>query len=536
MAVTGVTDRRAESVNNGPNQRRGVAQRGSRNLVLAAMIFAVAMSFIDQTIVSIAAPQIQSHLGLSSAGIQWAINAYLLSLAALFALGGRVADMFGHARVCVIGVVIFAASSTLCGLTPTGGIAETWLIVFRAVQGAGGALMFPAALAVVVQTFEVSQRGRALAIFFGIAGGLTAIGPILGGVLTEWTWRAIFWINIPVAIVALVLIAISRPQTEHQRSTMDFRGLALICSGVALSVLGLQQATTWGWSNPATTGSIVVGSLILVAFFFVEQRTASPLMNVGIFKLASFSFDNAVLFISMIVFIPLFFFASEYAQISLELSAQNAGVVLLYFFLGFMVGSQVGGRMLDRVGVRRPAISGCFLCAAGLWLWAHKMTDLHLSAQVWWIVLAGLGMGLMLSPTSTDAVSRAGRLSYGEATGITQTIRNYAASLGFAVLGTVLIDQFRSQLTSGFVALGVPLAKAVSAAESIADTHRSTISITDPHLVPLAFAHATATVFTVMAIVMAVAGVVGVFGLPRGLLSHVTPDVPDVTAVEPSAT
>ncbi len=143
----------------------------SRIFVLAAMIFAVAMTFIDQTIVSIAALTIQHELGLSTTGVQWAINAYLLSLAALFAFGGRLADTRGHRKMVVLGVILFAAASAMCGLTPKGGIAEAWLVTFRVVQGAGGAIMFPAALAIVVQTFELRQRGRALALFFGIAGG-----------------------------------------------------------------------------------------------------------------------------------------------------------------------------------------------------------------------------------------------------------------------------------------------------------------------------------------------------------------------------
>ena len=194
---------------------------GNKSLVLTAMIFAVAMTFIDQTIVSIAAPTVQHDLGLSSSGMQWAVNAYLLALAALFALGGRLADTVGHRTMVVTGVIIFAASSALCGLTPRGGAAEAWLVTFRAVQGVGGAFMFPAAIAIVVATFDLGSRGRALALFFGIAGGLTAIGPIAGGYLIQWTWRAIFWINVPVAIIALVLIAISKPgpSTVPRRST-----------------------------------------------------------------------------------------------------------------------------------------------------------------------------------------------------------------------------------------------------------------------------------------------------------------------------
>jgi MFS family permease len=182
----------------------------NKNLVLAAMVFAVAMTFIDQTIVAIAIPNIQKELSLSATGSQWVINGYLLSLSALFAFGGKLGDVLGRRRMVVLGVIGFAVSSACCGFTPKGSIAEIWMIAFRAVQGATAALMFPAAVGIVVASFPLRERGRAMAIFFGISGGLTAIGPISGGYLTQWTWRSIFWINIPVAIIALLLIWSSR--------------------------------------------------------------------------------------------------------------------------------------------------------------------------------------------------------------------------------------------------------------------------------------------------------------------------------------
>ncbi len=150
----------------------------------------------------------------------------------------------------MIGVIVFVGASALCGLTPTGSVAEAWIVTFRVVQGVGGALMFPAALAIVVNTFPLRERGKALAIFFGIAGGLTAVGPILGGYLTQWTWRAIFWVNIPVALIALVLIAVSKPKTQYKRAPIDYRGAVLIAAGIGLSIFGLQQSVLWSWSNP----------------------------------------------------------------------------------------------------------------------------------------------------------------------------------------------------------------------------------------------------------------------------------------------
>jgi EmrB/QacA subfamily drug resistance transporter len=493
--------------------------RQSRNLILAAMIFAVAMTFIDQTIVSIAAPEVQKELGLSNTGVQWAVNAYLLSLAALFAFGGRLADTVGHRKMVTLGVVVFAAASAMCGLTPKGSLAEAWIVTFRVVQGAGGAIMFPAALAIVVQTFALRERGRALAIFFGIAGGLTSIGPILGGYLTQWTWRAIFWVNIPVAVVALVLIVLSKPSTVHKPARMDYRGLLLIASGVALSVFGFQQSSVWGWSNPATAACIAAGAALLVAFYFVELRTPSPLMEVHIFRIRAFFVENLVLGIAMLVFIPVFFFASEYAQIALGKTPSEAGLYLLYFFLGFVLAAQIGGRMLDRVGAKRPVVLGCALAAVGFWLWAGKVTELSFSSQQVYIILAGAGMGFMLGPASTDAVNRASRLSYGEATGITQTVRNYAASLGLAILGTILVSQLHSRVTASLIAKGVPGASARAIADKVSqaqDEHGASPGAI-PHFVRLDFAYATRSVLYVMAAIMVAATVAAVLGLRRGL-------------------
>jgi EmrB/QacA subfamily drug resistance transporter len=502
----------------------------SKNLILAAMIFAVAMTFIDQTIVSIAVPQLQRELGLSSTGVQWAVNAYILSLAALFAFGGRLADTVGHRTMVVLGVVIFAVASALCGLTPKGGLAEAWIVTFRVVQGAGGAIMFPAALGIVVQTYELRERGKALATFFGIASGLTALGPILGGYLTQWTWRAIFWVNVPVALIALALIAISKPTTVHERAKMDYKGLALIVPGVALSVFGFQQSSIWGWSNPGTALCVAGGIVLLVAFGLVELRTEPPLIQMGIFRIRAFLVENLVLAISMLVFVPMFFFASEYAQIALGKTASQAGLYLLYFFIGFAVAAQIGGRMLDRVGAKRPVVIGCVVAAVGFGLWANQVTKLSFGSQIWDVIVAGAGMGLMLGPASTDAVNRASTLTYGAATGITQTVRNYAASLGLAILGTVLVGQVRTHVVSSLVAQGLSRPQALVEASKFSQSQGGSNSIAAiPPFFRLDFAEATRTILDAMAVIMAAAAVVAFVGLKRGLQQESSPA--DVEAV-----
>jgi EmrB/QacA subfamily drug resistance transporter len=492
------------------------ARGSSRTLVLTAMIFAVAMTFIDQTIVSVAAPTLQSELGLSNTGVQWAINAYLLALAALFAFGGRLADTVGHRRMVVIGIVIFALASAMCGLTPSGSLAEGWLIAFRAVQGAGGALMYPAALAIVVETFPFGERGRALALFFGIAGGLTAVGPALGGYLVVWTWRAIFWINIPIAIIALVLTHLSRPTSTPRPAPMDYRGLALIASGIGLSVFGFQESAQLGWTNPITGLSIALGALLLVVFVRVELRTEYPLMEVRIFRDRTFLVENIILLVVLMAFVPVFFFASEYAQISLAERASKASLTLLYFFIGFVVAAQIGGRMLDRGGAKRPVVLGSALAAVAFALWAQRVADLEIGQQVWCIILAGAGMGLVLGQANTDALNRAHPTAYGEATGITQTVRNYGASLGLAILGTILVTVLRNDLTSSLIEQGVPSAQAHHLASSVL-SHGQGSGGTTPLFVRIDFANATHAVLWVMAVLMAVAGVVGLVGLRRGV-------------------
>jgi predicted MFS family arabinose efflux permease len=325
-----------------------------------------------------------------------------------------------------------------------------------------------------------------------------------------------------------VLIAISKPVTEHRPARMDYRGLVLIVAGVGLSVFGLQQSSIWGWGNPAIEVCIVAGLLILGVFVAVERRTASPLMNVHIFANRAFAVENVILFIAMMAFIPVFFFVSLYGQIALAEKATTASLLILYFFLGFVVCAQIGGRMLDRTGAKRPVVLGCVLAALGFALWAGKATDLHPGAQVIYIVMAGAGMGLMLGQANTDAVNRASRYSYGEATGITQTVRNYGASVGFAILGTVLISEFRSAITSSLTARGLSGPAAAAQAAKIAELQGGSGNPTAiPQFIRADFAGATHDVLIGMAVIMGLAALVALRGLKRGRQEDTETAAPD---------
>ena len=438
--------------------------RAGKYLVLTAMIFSVSMLFVDQTIVAIAIPKIQSGLSLSATGSQWVINGYLLALAALFALGGKITDVVGHRRMVIVGVIGFAGASALCGAAPTGKSGEWWLIVFRVVQGAFGAVLFPAALAIVVNAFEPGERGKALAIFFGITGGLTSVGPIAGSFLLQWTWRSIFWINVPIALIALVLTLRADPADERRRVPIDWRGTVLVSAGMGLAVLGLQQAGQWGWTSATTWACIAAGVALLAVFVVFELRIADPLIDLRIFAHRGFVADNVVLFFVCTCFVPLFFFASVYAQVVLGDNAGKAGLYILIFFLGFAGASQIGGRILDRRGARPAAVVGGAVATVGFVLWADQLPHATLGTQWYWIVMAGAGIGLVLTPVSTDAINRAPRGSYGEVTGVTQTVRYLASSLGLAVLGSILISENRSNVVSSLTGQGIPRTEATRVA------------------------------------------------------------------------
>ncbi|MFC7933205.1 MFS transporter [Streptomyces cinereoruber] len=446
------------------------ASRAPRQkLALAAMLFAVSMTFIDQTIVSIAAPNITAELGLSASGMQWVVNAYLLSLAAFFALGGRLSDILGHRRIMLTGTLLFVVSSVLCGCVPSGDFSLTWLIVFRATQGLGAALMFPAALAVVVAVFPVDRRGRALALFFGLSGALTALGPLLGGWLTAWTWRAIFWVNVPVAVVAIVLTVLARIPESRRRERLDVVGAVLVAVGMGLGVLGFQQASSWGWGSVATWACIIGGAVVLMLFYAYERRTPQPLIDFDVFRDRAFTIDSLVLFFAMLAFVPVFFFASVYAQVSLSASPNQAALFLLYFFIGFGIASQWGGKILDKRGARPAMKIGCALGAVGFYLWAQKLTDLSMHDQWPYAAMAGAGIGFLLAPASTDAVNRSIGASYGEVTGITQTVRNYAAAIGMAVFSTVLAHVSADRITDTLTGRGLPPAEAEATAGQVAE-------------------------------------------------------------------
>jgi EmrB/QacA subfamily drug resistance transporter len=411
-----------------------------RYRVLWPLVPAMAMVMIDFTIVSISATTIQRDVGLTETGEQWLVTAYALSTAAFVALGGRLGDVFGHRRIVVVGIVVFAGSSLLCGLVPDTGIAEPWLIVFRVLQGVGGGLLIPSTTVLVLDAFPPEERGKGLSVFFIVAGLFTAIGPIAGAYLTEfWTWRAIFWINVPVAILALTELYFVKLADVKHPARIDLRGAFLIVAGMGLTVLGIQQSTVWGWGDPATIGSIAAGVLILIAFVLVERGTEDPLIDVRAMAAnRPFAVDNVLTFLIFGPWLAVFFFGSVYFQVAAHQPPTEAGFSILTMFYSFFAASRIGGGLMDRSGAKLPVLAGFLLGTIGMIVWAQELDSLTRSGTLLGMLITGAGFGLVLSPLNTDALNRLPDEIRGQGSGITQTFRNFGSALGMAVMGTII--------------------------------------------------------------------------------------------------
>src|SRR4051795_7041521 len=271
------------------------------------MCFALFMIMLDNTVVNVALPSIQKDLGASISGLEWTINGYTLSFAGLLATGGRLGDIFGRRLMFLIGVVIFALSSATAGFAPD----ETSLVVSRVVQGIGAALMMPGTLSIITDAFPAHERGKAMGTWAGVSALALAIGPVLGGFLTEHvSWRAIFYINIPVAIgaVAASLFAVRESRDTSVGSDVDYPGVAVLTIGLTALVLALVEGNSWGWGSPQIVGLLVVAVIGLVAFVLVELHGEAPMVQFEFFRSRSFLGANSVAFIVSFAMLAMFFF------------------------------------------------------------------------------------------------------------------------------------------------------------------------------------------------------------------------------------
>ena len=423
--------------------------------VLIAMTGSLSMVLLDQTVVSVALPSIQRDLDLSQTQLQWVVNAYLLAIAALVAVGGRLSDMVDRVKVFLLGVVVFAATSALAGVA----IDEAWILIARGIQGVGAALMIPASAALVVNAFPVEGRGRAMGIYAGVSMIFLSLGPLVGGLLTEWTWRAVFWINVPVAIVTVLTTLAARPDGRVRGGQrLDVPGLVALVLGLVAVVLALMQSSVWGWGDPLTWGLLLAGGVLLVLFLLLEPRVRQPLVELRLFRDRNFAADNATLFCIQFGLIGLTVFGAIYVQDILRFSAIEAGLSLLALTLPLLVVAPRAGGLYDRLGPRLLVGAGAAL-VAGSFLWCGALLD-RLSYP--WLVpgyiVMGVGIGLVMGPTNTDAMNTAPRALRGQASGVVQTVRQVGGTIGLAIMGTIVVNVQHSKLDDFLVGHGASAA------------------------------------------------------------------------------
>jgi EmrB/QacA subfamily drug resistance transporter len=407
-------------------------------VVLVLICFAQFMVILDATIVNVALPSIQRDLHLTEGSLQWIVNAYTLVFGGFLLLGGRAGDLLGRKRLFLIGLVIFTGASLLDGLANSEGV----LIGARSLQGLGAALISPAALSIIATTFkEGSERAKALGVWAAIAIGGSAVGLVLGGVLTQYfSWPWIFFVNVPVGIVTFVLSSRLIPESRDERveRNYDIAGAITVTGGLMSLVYAIVDAQQAGWGSVKTLGFFALAAAMLVAFVVIELRTKAPLVRLSIFRIRSLLTANIAMFLAMSGMFAMFFFNTLYIQRVLGFGPLKAGVAFLPFSAGIMVSAGLASQFAPRLGVRPVAAVGFILSTAGLILLTQlPVHGSYLTNVLPSILLSSLGMGAVFMPLTLIATTGLEDADQGLASGLFNTSQQIGGALGLAILSTL---------------------------------------------------------------------------------------------------
>ncbi|HYA68776.1 MAG TPA: MFS transporter [Acidimicrobiales bacterium] len=434
-----------------------------RHMGLALVVICVAqlMVVLDASIVNIALPSIQRALRFSAADLIWVINGYTLAFGGLLLLGGRTGDVFGRRRMFIVGVAIFTTASLLGGMATT----EAWLIAARVIQGVGGAIAAPTALALIASTFpEGGQRNRAMGVYAGMSGAGAAIGVLLGGILTSSLgWRWVLFVNVPIGLAVMVAAPRVLSETETRRGRLDLPGALTATVGMTLLVFGLLHAATTSWSNQWTAASLVAGIGLLGLFVLIEARSRHALMPLHLFKSRNRSTAYTIMLAIGTAMFSMFFFLTLFVQDVLGYGPMKAGVCYLPFALTIVLVAGVTSQAVGRTGTKPPLVLGTAFGAGGLF-WFSQATahTTYLSGLLGPMLVTAAGMAMCFVPLTLSAVAGVRRDEQGIASALLNSGQQVGGSLGLAVLGTIAVETTRNRITQVLETLSPTVAHTAS--------------------------------------------------------------------------
>jgi EmrB/QacA subfamily drug resistance transporter len=396
---------------------------------------ALFMVALDNLVVTTALPVIRADLGASLSELEWMVNAYTLTFAVLLLTGAALGDRFGRRRMFVIGLGIFTAGSAAAALAPSSDV----LILARAIQGVGGAIVTPLSLTILSAAVPPERRAVALGAWGGIAGLAIAIGPVVGGAIAEGvSWQWIFWLNVPIGIVAVVLSALRLNESYGPDGRLDLPGLGLVSAGLFGLVWGVIHGNEKGWSDPQIVAALAVGAALMVAFLVWESRTAHPMLPLRFFRSRAFSAANLVSFLMYFGVFGSVFLLVQFFQVVQGLSPFQSGLRTLPWTAMPAIVAPIAGVLAGRIGGRPLLVAGMAALAGGLaWVAAVTTPTVEYAVLVPGFVLAGVGMGLFFAPIANVVLSAVQPVEEGQASGATNTIREIGGVFGVAVLASV---------------------------------------------------------------------------------------------------
>ena len=423
----------------------GAARRGVHPaLTLTVIAGAQLMVVLDATIVNIALPHIQSALHFSTTSLSWVLNAYTLTFGGLLLLGGRAGDILGRRRVFIAGILVFTLASLLGGLATSAG----WLLAARALQGVGGAIAAPTALALITTNFEEGEeRNRAFGVFGAVAVAGGALGLLLGGVLTSWlSWRWVLFVNVPIGILLAAVAPLYINESERRPGRFDLGGALTSTAGMAALVYGFIRAAQNGWSDPGTIGSFVAAVVLLAVFYSIETRTRQPITPLHMFRDRDRAGSYAIMLALAAAMFGMFFFLTLFVQGVLGYSPLRAGFAFLPITAAIIVTSQFSARSLPRLGPKRLMATGAVLAVLGLaWQTQVSVSSGYVDGILGPMLLFGLGMGLLFVPLTIVAVSGVAPHESGAASSLLNVMQQVGGSLGLSILVTVFGTASRNE-------------------------------------------------------------------------------------------